>query len=168
MRSRLGHITASLCSSLQTVTASKLLPLQIRRAKQGSKPWICQQCYHSQSQKPPRPRASASIIASKYDQTAFVKKSRTPKASLSTTSKRPANDDEVQNPRKDLPSQEEGRRSQASKRFSHVMDHLQSNIFIAGQRLNDLTGYSGIEALKKDIGEQGRSMPPTRALMTLI
>ncbi|KAK4693723.1 hypothetical protein P7C71_g3727, partial [Lecanoromycetidae sp. Uapishka_2] len=35
------------------------------------------------------------------------------------------------------------------------MDHLQSNIFIAGQRLNDLTGYSGIEALKKDIEEQG-------------
>lgn len=36
------------------------------------------------------------------------------------------------------------------------MDHLQSNIFIAGQRLNDLTGYSGIEALKKDIESQGR------------
>ncbi len=60
-------------------------------------------------------------------------------------------------PRSDLPSQEEGRRSHISKRFSHVMDHLQSNIFIAGQRLNDLTGYSGIEALKKDIEQQGRS-----------
>ena len=54
-----------------------------------------------------------------------------------------------------LPSQEEGRRSHLSKRFSDVMDHLQSNIFIAGQRLNDLTGYSGIEDLKKDIEEQG-------------
>ena len=29
------------------------------------------------------------------------------------------------------------------------------NIFIAGQRLNDLTGYSGIETLKKDIEQQG-------------
>lgn len=57
--------------------------------------------------------------------------------------------------RGDLPSQREGRRSHIAKRFSHVMDHLQSNIFIAGQRLNDLTGYSGIEALKKDIQEQG-------------
>ena len=28
------------------------------------------------------------------------------------------------------------------------MDHLQGNIFIASQRINDLTGYSGIEALK--------------------
>lgn len=31
------------------------------------------------------------------------------------------------------------------------MEHLQSNIFVAGQRLNDLTGYSGIEALKDKI-----------------
>ena len=59
--------------------------------------------------------------------------------------------------KRDLPSQMEGRRSNAAKRFSHVMDHLQSNIFIAGQRLNDLTGYSGIEALKKDIELQGKS-----------
>lgn len=51
----------------------------------------------------------------------------------------------------DLPSTEESRRSLASKRFSHLMDHMQSNIFIASQRLNDLTGYSGIEALKDRI-----------------
>ena len=59
-------------------------------------------------------------------------------------------------PRSDLPSQKEGRRSHMSKRFSHLMDDLQSNIFIAGQRLNDLTGYSGIETLKKEIEQQGR------------
>ena len=41
------------------------------------------------------------------------------------------------------------------------MDNLQSNIFIAGKRLNDLTGYSGIEAMKKDIEEQGT--PPSDA-----
>lgn len=33
------------------------------------------------------------------------------------------------------------------------MDHLQGNIFIASQRINDLTGYSGIEALKSRITE---------------
>lgn len=60
--------------------------------------------------------------------------------------------------REDLPSQKEGQRSNVAKRFSHVMDHLQSNIFVAGQRLNDLTGYSGIEALKKDIERQGQSL----------
>lgn len=51
----------------------------------------------------------------------------------------------------ELPSAEEGRRSAATKRFSHLMDHLQGNIFIASQRINDLTGYSGIEALKSRI-----------------
>ena len=57
--------------------------------------------------------------------------------------------------KEDLPSHREGRRSDLAKRFSYVMDHLQSNIFIAGQRLNDLTGYSGIEALKQNIESQG-------------
>ncbi|RDL39959.1 Sensitive to high expression protein 9 [Venustampulla echinocandica] len=51
----------------------------------------------------------------------------------------------------DLPSAEDGRRSALTKRFSHVMDHLQGNLFIASQRINDLTGYSGIEALKSKI-----------------
>lgn len=54
-----------------------------------------------------------------------------------------------------LPSYLENRRSQFAKQFSVVMDNLQSNIFVAGQRLNDLTGYSAIEALKKDIQFQG-------------
>ena len=57
--------------------------------------------------------------------------------------------------RKNLPSEQEGRRSAVAKSFSGLMDSMQSNVFIAGQRLNDLTGYSGIEALKKDIEEQG-------------
>ncbi|CAD6499177.1 BgTH12-04829 [Blumeria graminis f. sp. triticale] len=50
-----------------------------------------------------------------------------------------------------LPSAEAGRRLAATKKFSHLMDHLQGNIFLASQRINDLTGYSGIEALKKRI-----------------
>jgi She9 / Mdm33 family. len=36
-----------------------------------------------------------------------------------------------------------------------MMDNLQSNVFVAGQRLNDFTGYSEIEALKKEIQVQG-------------
>lgn len=57
--------------------------------------------------------------------------------------------------KKGLPSYLEERRSQLSKQFTEMMDNLQSNIFVAGQRLNDLTGYSAIEALKKDIQLQG-------------
>lgn len=56
-----------------------------------------------------------------------------------------------------LPSSMESRRSQWSKQFSSMMDNLQSNVFVAGQRLNDLTGYSSIEALKKEIHSQGMS-----------
>ncbi|KAL3427369.1 Sensitive to high expression protein 9-like protein, mitochondrial [Phlyctema vagabunda] len=52
----------------------------------------------------------------------------------------------------ELPSSEESRRLALTKRFSHLMDNLQGNfIFPASQRINDLTGYSGIEALKARI-----------------
>lgn len=50
-----------------------------------------------------------------------------------------------------LPSAEESRRSLLAKRLSHLMENVQGNIFVASQRLNDLTGYSGIEALKERI-----------------
>lgn len=55
-----------------------------------------------------------------------------------------------------LPSESERRRSQLSKQFTEFMDTIQSNVFIAGQKLNDLTGYSGIEKLKQDIEAQGK------------
>lgn len=54
-----------------------------------------------------------------------------------------------------LPSYLESRRSKFSKRFSSLMDTVQSNVFVAGQHLNDLTGYSSIEALKNEIQVQG-------------
>lgn len=54
-----------------------------------------------------------------------------------------------------LPSYLENRRSQMSKQFTTMMDNIQANVFVAGQRLNDLTGYSAIEALKRDIQTQG-------------
>jgi sensitive to high expression protein 9 len=62
-----------------------------------------------------------------------------------------------------LPSRAQSRRTEISKRFSHLMDNLQSNIFVASQRLNDLTGYSGIEALKKEIEAQEARVQSTRA-----
>ncbi|POS83437.1 hypothetical protein EPUL_005128 [Erysiphe pulchra] len=54
-------------------------------------------------------------------------------------------------PESDLPSEEAGRRLAVTKKFSHLMDRLQGNIFTASQRINDITGYSGIEALKNQI-----------------
>lgn len=54
-----------------------------------------------------------------------------------------------------LPSQQERRRSEALKRFSEMMDKVQSTMFTAGQKLNVLTGYSDIESLKKSIEALG-------------
>ena len=47
------------------------------------------------------------------------------------------------------------RRSHVASRFSAAMDHIQSRLFMASQRLNDLTGYSGIESMKREIKAQG-------------
>jgi sensitive to high expression protein 9, mitochondrial len=62
----------------------------------------------------------------------------------------------------ELPSDKQSRRTDLSRRFSHLMDNVQSNIFTASQRLNDLTGYSGIEALKKSIEKQEELVSTTR------
>ena len=55
----------------------------------------------------------------------------------------------------DLPSETDSRRSDFARKFGDLMDKVQSNIFIAGRHLNDLTGYSAIEKLKQDILTQG-------------
>ncbi|CAG7981673.1 unnamed protein product [Penicillium salamii] len=62
-----------------------------------------------------------------------------------------------------LPSYLESRRSKWSKQFDTAMDNLQSNVFVAGQRLNDLTGYSSIEALKKEIQFQEERLRTARS-----
>ena len=129
------------------------LPQTVHKERLNSKLWICQRCYHHNLHPPDSERGRDAAQRDhrrrlRAPRTAFFKSySRT----LST-----GNSNAEDKPRSDLPSQEEGRRSHMSKRLSHLMDDVQSNIFIAGQRLNDLTGYSGIEALKKEIEQQGR------------
>ncbi|EXJ55980.1 hypothetical protein A1O7_08911 [Cladophialophora yegresii CBS 114405] len=53
-----------------------------------------------------------------------------------------------------LPDSIAARYAHLQKRFGHFMDNFQTHIFTASRRLNDLTGYSGIEALKNDIEHQ--------------
>ncbi|GAO15984.1 hypothetical protein UVI_02055640 [Ustilaginoidea virens] len=50
----------------------------------------------------------------------------------------------------ELPSVAEGRRSDLNQRFSQVMDNVQARVLTASQTLNDITGYSAIEAIKKE------------------
>jgi hypothetical protein len=63
---------------------------------------------------------------------------------------------------KDLPSEYELRRSELSKWLVQNLDKLQTTIFTAGQTLNDFTGYSAIEKLKKSIEEQEKLISQTR------
>lgn len=51
-------------------------------------------------------------------------------------------------------------------RFADFMDNFQSHLFIASRRLNDLTGYSTIEALKNDISSQETLVANTRTEVT--
>ena len=157
MKSILGSVAYTSGNNLWTIFSSRSLsPRAIYSAQWKPKPWVCRRCYRlnpivgqSKSIKLNnslilRPQKSQYNRLQYFSISNFVRKAG-------------SSDDQVTKTfaRKDLPSEEEGRRSQISRRFTHLMDHLQSNIFIAGQRLNDLTGYSGIEALKRDIEQQG-------------
>ena len=53
-----------------------------------------------------------------------------------------------------LPSRQPSNTSPLRLRFASFMDNFQTHIFTASQRLNDLTGYSGIETLKNEISNQ--------------
>ncbi|RMD39811.1 hypothetical protein DV735_g5317, partial [Chaetothyriales sp. CBS 134920] len=50
----------------------------------------------------------------------------------------------------------------AHERFATYMDNVQSYIFTASQRLNDLTGYSNIQALKDSIAAQEAEVAEAR------
>ncbi|KAF3062170.1 Sensitive to high expression protein 9 like protein, mitochondrial [Daldinia childiae] len=51
----------------------------------------------------------------------------------------------------ELPSAQNSRRSALNRSLSTFMDRAQTTLFAASQRINDLTGYSGIETLKTQI-----------------
>ncbi|MCJ1472448.1 sensitivity to high expression protein she9 [Lambiella insularis] len=171
MRPLLPHVSQSIFrDALSTAlrirgTSTKRLALN-----QANDPWDCSRCrFQTRELSGSRARPwneeiwnfhRVKLLRSYRDSKVLSSGSRN---FSSTTSKRQDTEKHGQaSSRSDLPSQEEGRRSHVAKRFSHLMDNVQSNIFIAGQRLNDLTGYSGIEALKKEIEEQEELVRTTR------
>lgn len=165
MRHVLEHATASSARSLLRDLHRQPL-LSYGQAQWTTSVWICQRCYHhnlrvGESKKGTKQRTFPELRF-RLSRLAELRRAFFSTSLRKLESKEPNN--ESNKLRNDLPSQEEGRRSHLSRRLSHVMDHLQSNIFIAGQRLNDLTGYSGIEALKKDIEQQGRPFRTIAAL----
>ncbi|KAK6210424.1 Serine/threonine kinase [Pestalotiopsis sp. IQ-011] len=75
--------------------------------------------------------------------------SSSPESTSSTDKPKTSDKDDAGNPT--LPSHTESRRSDISAAFNTFMDRAQSQLFLASQRINDLTGYSGIETLKNQI-----------------
>lgn len=154
MNAAIGASNVLLRSSLSLPHQASASTLPSLRAP---KAWICDQCNKRAISSRKRsawasyPTTRGARNDSRQDLFSLVGRPRS-----RTYSTR--NDDGAGRTRKELPSHEESRQSLFYKRFSSMMDHAQSNIFIAGQRLNDLTGYSGIEALKKDIEEQGTNI----------
>lgn len=159
MKSIIGCVADTPGNNLWSVFSSRSLsPCTIYGARWKPKPWICRRCYHLN-------KSVEQLKSMKLNNSLTLRPQKSQYKRLqyfsnsSSARKAELSDDKNTKTvaRKDLPSEQDGRRSQISRRFTHLMDHLQSNIFIAGQRLNDLTGYSGIEALKRDIEQQGQS-----------
>ena len=136
-------------SLLRTISKSSIKSFDYSQQFKG--PWICQRCLGQ------RTLHSKNNLRPSVQTLTFSRTDNKPRTVLYSQKTQLLDESEhgSTKQRSELPSQEEHRRSHLSKRFSNVMDHLQSNIFIAGQRLNDLTGYSGIEVLKKEIEIQG-------------
>ncbi|KAG0134260.1 Mdm33 family-domain-containing protein [Tuber indicum] len=63
---------------------------------------------------------------------------------------------------RDLPSQMEDRRLNMHRKFSAAMDDLQAAMSRAGQKLNEITGYSDIEALKRSIEQREQHVKASR------
>jgi sensitive to high expression protein 9 len=64
-------------------------------------------------------------------------------------------------PDEHLPSHRERQRWSLSKRFSEAMDELLPKLAVVTQKVNTYTGtdYSGVEALRREIKEQGTRLP---------
>ncbi|KPM45414.1 Sensitive to high expression protein 9, mitochondrial [Neonectria ditissima] len=58
----------------------------------------------------------------------------------------------------ELPSSADDRRGDMTQRFSHIMDNLQTRALNASQTLNDITGYTGIEAIKAQNAELEKAL----------
>jgi sensitive to high expression protein 9 len=63
-------------------------------------------------------------------------------------------------PDEHLPSHRERQRWDFSKRFSEIMDEVLPKLALVTQKVNTYTGtdYSGVEALRREIKEQGTSV----------
>lgn len=92
---------------------------------------------------------------SSNDSASQTRSSREPDEAVSSNPDAPKPENSSsRSPRDPLPSQVAARYSHMRSRVTSYMDNFQTHIFTASKRLNDLTGYSSIEALKRSIEDQ--------------
>ncbi|KAI0525971.1 hypothetical protein F5B22DRAFT_262331 [Xylaria bambusicola] len=66
----------------------------------------------------------------------------------------------------DLPSAQQSRRSALNQSLTSFMDRAQTTLFVASQRINDLTGYSSIETLKSQISDLEEQLRAAQSHLT--
>lgn len=69
---------------------------------------------------------------------------------------------------KDLPSQRETHRRQWSRKLEFYLDSLQETVLTATKALNDVTGYSSIQKLRKSIDLMEKNLEESRAALKLL
>ncbi|GAB1319667.1 sensitivity to high expression protein she9 [Madurella fahalii] len=104
----------------------------------------------SPSPKDTEPESPSSASASASSASSFSSSSSSSPSTSATPSEPPPPESETPSSSADrsLPSFTETHRHPWSARFSTFMDNLQSRALTATQTINDLTGYSAIEAIK--------------------
>jgi sensitive to high expression protein 9 len=160
-RAALGHAWLSSRPGLRLAPACKpiaaLLPTKYAACHVGDRPRFFS------SQLPPRPdetpkaaetpglnEASKSPSAeSETKPTEEPAKASTPEPETKPTEPVRDSSQEPESPEKhELPSTTDSRRSIVDKKFAKLMDDVQAKLVNASQTLNDITGYTGIEAIK--------------------
>lgn len=68
----------------------------------------------------------------------------------------------------DLPSQRELHRRKWSRKLEFYLDSLQETIFTATRALNDVTGYSSIQRLRKSIDLMEKTLEGSRVALTIL
>ncbi|KAI1379362.1 Mdm33 family-domain-containing protein [Hypoxylon crocopeplum] len=132
---------------------------------------LTQQLRFSSSSTPPKPPGSSNDNSNNA-----VPDQHDPASSSSPSSVEPGPTQQQQQPSEekntkkhnkisDLPSTQNSRRSSLNRKLSAFMDRAQTTLFAASQRINDLTGYSGIESLKTQISAVEANLAAAQAAL---
>jgi sensitive to high expression protein 9 len=186
MRQLLQHVSRSF--SFEFSSSARVVSGRVLRSQTPTIPYICVQCRQQatwrtsirrqklfqggptainikqfstsprldQEEKPskaPHPSSSEVPAALSSNPTDTLKDGQIPKVSTDESTVHVVPDE-------DLPSHQEKLRWKLSKRFNQMMDDLMPKVALASQRINKYTGtdYTGIEALRKEIIEQGTTL----------